>query len=196
MLLAKKFFKEPLKVGYKVINRFKDITTIKITLVTLMVVASYYFFNHVKDSTLTVISLTNAVFGIRPKTIDAWIFLRYRLLGTVIGCTFGVIYLAVATHLPKNSPYIIFLIPLFTYVTVFLSGGSQSPTTVKGAVMTLITMTLLCAPSGSNQYAFYRIIATFYGLLISILVNWVIAPTKEHPLKDFEKSLDDDTYSK
>ncbi|AQP53677.1 hypothetical protein CBF34_09340 [Vagococcus penaei] len=42
------------------------------------------------------ITLINAVIGIRPKTADAWVFFRYRLSGTIIGCLLGSVVLYIA----------------------------------------------------------------------------------------------------
>lgn len=173
----------------KVVERLREETAIKTTIGVFMTVVFYWFYNGMSDTSLIVITLTNAIYGIRPNTIDAWIFLRYRLLGTGIGCLLGLVYLSMSSFMGGNSQLSLLMIPLFTYITIVLSGGESAPTTVNGAVMTLITMTLLVPPSNDKNYVLNRILATLVGLIISILVNWVISPTKEHPLRDLKDSV-------
>lgn len=173
-------------------HKMVEKNTVKITIAVFLSVSFYTIFHMVDESSLLLITLTNAIFGIRPKTVDTWIFFRYRLLGTTIGCILGSLYLVVSVHITQLKVINVILIPLFACLTVVFSGGEKAPTTVRGAVMTLISMILLVAPDNDKNYVFHRIMATFLGLLISILVNWVIAPKKEHLVEEFKESIDEE----
>lgn len=171
-------------------EKCREINTIKIMIATFISVGCYRLFQTKIDHSLLMITLVNAIFGIRPKTVDAWIFFRFRLLGTIIGCLLGSGYLLLVSHIQMTDNLLLLFVPIFTYVTVVLSGGEKAPITVRGGVMTLITMILVVQPMSDKYYVYHRIIATFLGLLISVAVNWMIAPGDVHVIEDLEESIE------
>ncbi|MHC5268684.1 FUSC family protein [Enterococcus sp. LJL98] len=167
---------------------FTQENTIKILIAVLLSSMYYSFFND-ENGSLMLITLTNAIFGIQSKTVDSWIYIRYRLLGTIIGCLSGTLFLYLVIKFPFFSEWKIYFLPFFVYFIVVFSGGEKSPITVRGAVMSFITMALVVAPNNDKAYVFHRILATLVGLVFSIAVNWIIAPKKEHLLRDFKRSM-------
>lgn len=172
--------------------KFTQENSIKI-LIAVLLSSIYYSFHNDENGSLMLITLTNAIFGIQPKTVDSWIYIRFRLLGTVIGCLAGTLFLYLVMQYHFFSEWKIWFLPFFIYLIVVFSGGERSPITVRGAVMSFITMALVVSPSSDKTYVLHRIIATMVGLVISIGVNWIIAPQKEHLIKDLKKSINRDT---
>lgn len=173
----------------KISKRFIEQKTIKMTVVVFMCIVFYTVFKNQDSTSLMMISSGTAVFGVNASSVDSWIFARYRLLGTAIGCSAGTAYLLLQNHLNNTSLTRLILIPLATYFTVAVSGGDKSPITVRGALMTMITMTLL-APANDTNYVLQRILATFVGGLMAVLVNLLFAPKKAHIIKGLEESIE------
>lgn len=171
--------------------KFTQENSIKI-LIAVLLSSIYYSFYNDENGSLMLITLTNAIFGIQSKTVDSWIYIRFRLLGTLIGCCSGSLFLYFVMKSHFFSEWKIWFLPFFIYLIVVLSGGERSPITVRGAVMTFITMALVVAPNSDKTYVFHRIIATIVGLIISIGVNWIIAPQKEHLIRDLKRSMKQD----
>lgn len=144
---------------------FTQENSIKILIAVLLSVIYYSFYNDENDS-LMLITLTNAIFGIQTKTVDSWIYTRFRLLGTLIGCSAGTLFLYFVMKFHFFSEWKIWFLPFFIYVIVVFSGGEHSPITVRGAVMSFITMALVVAPSSDKTYVVHRIVATMVGLII------------------------------
>ncbi|WP_339099530.1 hypothetical protein IGL98_003070 [Enterococcus sp. DIV0840] len=165
--------------------------TIKMAAVVFMCIAFYSVVGTPDNTSLMMISSSTAAFGIYPKTVDVWIFARYRMLGTAIGCFFGTVYLLIQNHLTDEGLSRLIFIPFLIFITVTISGGVKSPITVRGSVMTLIAMTLV-TPVNDKNYVLQRILATLVGTLMAVLVNFLFEPKKSHILKDLRKSIDVD----
>lgn len=173
----------------KIPKRFIEQKTIKMTTVVLMCIVFYTIFKSADSPSLMMISSGTAVFGVYSSSVDSWIFARYRLLGTAIGCSAGTAYLLIQDHLNNPSLSRLIFIPLLTYLTVTISGGDKSPITVRGALMTMITMTLV-APVNDRNYVLQRILATFVGGLMAVLVNLFFAPRQAHIVKGLKESIE------
>ena len=173
----------------KIPERFIEQKTIKMTAVVFMCIAFYTVFKSQDSASLMMISSGTAVFGVKSSSVDSWIFARYRLWGTAIGCSAGTAYLLLQNHLNNTNLLRLILIPLATYFTIVASGGNKSPITVRGALMTMITMTLL-APVNDSNYVLQRILATFVGGLMVVLVNLLFAPKKAHIIKGLKESIE------
>lgn len=130
-----------------------------------------HFFLNVKDN-LVLVSTVSAVYATKSSTHDMLTFVKYRFIGTILGCLFGSIYSLLNYHIKFTSLVNLAIIPLFIFIVLLICGGDKNTIMTRAAIMPMLALILLTPPTGDATYISYRIIATFIGLAISVIVTY------------------------
>ena len=110
-----------------------------------------------------------------------------RMIGTIVGGSFGML----ATIILSNyDTYILRtgIIFLFSILTIYVCTLLNKPGSVSIACIVLLANLLLNRDYSNYLYTFSRIIETFIGILIAVIVNAYILPKNRHKTKIYNKS--------
>ncbi|WP_297521472.1 aromatic acid exporter family protein [uncultured Clostridium sp.] len=101
-----------------------------------------------------------------------------RMIGTVIGGTFGMIATIILSKYDTTLLRTI-LICLFTVFVIYVCTILKKPGSVSIACIVLLANLLLNRDYSNYIYTFSRIIETFIGIIIAVGVNVYIMPPKK-----------------
>lgn len=163
--------------------------TIKVTIVIFLCNLFYILIGQENATSAMMVAGITAIIGIHPDTSDAWIFAKYRLIGTGIGCLAGIIYFLISFWINNLTISYLVILPIIIFITVVICGGFKRTITVLGAVIAIVVMTLISNDANDWSYVWERMLATAVGVGAAILVNWIIHPGKVNLLKELIKAI-------
>lgn len=107
-----------------------------------------------------------------------------RMVGTLVGAGMGIV---VAVYAPDN----IYLIGLGIIIIIYVSNLIHQQNAASLACIVFLAIMLTLTYENPLQHAYKRIIETFIGIVIAVLVNSVFFPLKEpQPQADCPKTQD------
>lgn len=148
-----------------------DIRVFKMAFCIFFCILFYYLIGQSFRAEAMTVSCLAAIVGIQPDTSGMVDFAKQRIIGTCVGGLLGIIYYLIVEITDVLTLFQITLIPTFSVVAAYLVGGSKKLNAVKGAIATIVLMTLVITPDQGYQFALIRLLATIIGVIISILVN-------------------------
>lgn len=129
-----------------------------------------------------VVAAITTVFTLREDMENTLKYGKHRIIGNVLGAMMSIAVIAVFHLLGKTELVQLIFIPVIIMVMIALlaSFGYQEGTV--GACATLLTIVFMIPADRSYDYAFDRVVDSFIGMGIALLVNYFI------PLKIAKKS--------
>lgn len=141
--------------------------TFKTGLAVFLVLSLFTFF---KWEGLQIAALT-AVFSLREDFDKSVSFGVSRILGNSVGGFFALLFYVVDMLFGGALWVTLFFVPIATMLTIMTNVAMNNKSGIIGSVAALLIITL-SVPSGDRLlYVFVRIVETFLGVFIAILVN-------------------------
>lgn len=153
-----KFERQKLKVGLR---------TAKTGLAVFLVLLLFYL---LKWEGAQIAALT-AVFSLREDLDKSWTFGVSRLMGNVIGGGLALVFYWVSAVFAGHELIALVVLPLLVMLTIVLNVAINNASGVVGATATLLIITLSPVTGPTSWYVLARILQTFVGVFIAILVN-------------------------
>lgn len=127
---------------------------------------------HLFDWKGTQIAALTAVFSLRKDFNESLSFGTSRILGNTIGGVMAIIYYLVSDFFAGHFLVTLILVPFLAMMTIVFNVAFNNTSGVIGASSAFLLITL--APPGPGKASWYvisRVLQTFVGVLIAILVN-------------------------
>lgn len=128
----------------------------------------------------TQIAALTAVFSLREDFNKSLSFGASRVLGNTIGGVMAIIFYLISDFFKGHFLVELFLVPFLTMMTIVFNVAFNNVSGIIGASSAFLLITL--APPGPGRAWFYvvsRVLQTFVGVLIAILVNSDITQLKK-----------------
>lgn len=142
-----------------------------------------------KRDTYVVATIT-AVFTLREDMENTIIYGKHRLIGNVMGALTSVIVILVFSLLGRTDLVQLFFIPtiIILMIAVLAHLGYHEGTV--GACATLLTIVFMIPADQSYGYAFARVVDSFIGMGIALLVNYFM------PIRQKVQKIDEEILGK
>lgn len=112
-----------------------------------------------------------AVFSLREDFDKSVHFGASRVLGNSIGGAYALLYYLVERLLPQHFLVTLIMVPICVMLTIMTNVAMNNKAGVVGGVSALLIITLSIPSGDSIAYALTRILETFFGVFIAMLVN-------------------------
>lgn len=117
------------------------------------------------------IAALSAVFSLREDFDSSIQFGASRVFGNAVGGVYALLFFLLEMGLGQHSLLTLLLVPIFTMLTISTNVAMDNKAGVIGGVSAFLIITL-SIPSGNRlAYAVIRVLETFVGVFIGILVN-------------------------
>lgn len=120
----------------------------------------------------TQIAALTAVFSLRQDFNQSVSFGASRVLGNTIGGLLAILFYLVSDWFGGHYLVTLFLVPFLTMMTIVFNVAFNNVSGIIGATSAFLLITL--APPGPGRASFYvlsRVLQTFVGVLVAIIVN-------------------------
>ena len=140
-----------------------------------------------KRETYVVAAITT-VFTLREDMENTLKYGKHRIIGNVMGALMSIVVIAVFNLLGRTELVQLIFIPLIITLMIALLAGLGYQEGTVGACATLLTIVFMIPANQSYGYAFARVVDSFIGMGIALLVNYFIPLTftKKRSLKSAE----------
>ncbi|WP_025868445.1 FUSC family protein [Enterococcus crotali] len=135
-----------------------------------------------KRETYVVAAITT-VFTLREDMENTVRYGKHRIIGNVMGALMSVVVIAVFNLLGRTELVQLIFIPVIITLMIALLAGLGYHEGTVGACATLLTIVFMIPANRSYGYAFARVVDSFIGMGIALLVNYFI------PLKIGKKRI-------
>ncbi|SJZ75300.1 Aromatic acid exporter family member 1 [Pilibacter termitis] len=112
-----------------------------------------------------------AVFSLRQDFTTSVSFGKSRIIGNTVGGACAVLYFLIAEHFQRHFLVQLFILPFFIVVCISFSNGIKNNAGIIASVATLLMISLNIPENETISYAFQRVLDTFIGTFIAILMN-------------------------
>lgn len=155
---------------------------------TALAVMICIFLFHITNRGEPMIAALAAVFSLRQDLTTSVSFGRSRILGNTLGGFFAIFYFFVSQFFHNNFLVQLFLLPFLVAVIIIFSDGINNNSGIVSAIATMLLITLSLDKDESILFALQRVIDTFIGTTVAILLNFIIRP----PEKEKQEALTED----
>lgn len=141
-----------------------------------------------KRETYVVAAITT-VFTLREDMENTLKYGKHRIIGNVMGALMSVVVIAVFNVLGRTELVQLIFIPVIITLMIALLAGLGYHEGTVGACATLLTIVFMIPANQSYGYAFARVVDSFIGMGIALLVNYLIPLkiTKKRFMKPVKK---------
>ena len=126
--------------------------------------------------TYIVIALTS-IFTLREDMINTIKYGKHRVVGNLVGALTSIIVIFIFSLIGNSDIIQLFVIPLIVVIMIATLANLGFHEGTVGACATLLTILFMIPGDKSYSYAFARVIDSFIGMGIALLVNSYL-PTK------------------
>lgn len=126
-----------------------------------------------KRDTYVVAAIT-AIFTLREDMENTIKFGKHRIFGNVLGAMMAVVVIFIFKVFGDTHLVQLIAIPLVILVQIALLAHFGYHEGTVGASATLLTIVFMISPDHSYKYAFDRVVDSFIGMGIALLVNYAI----------------------
>lgn len=150
------------------IKKFRlGMRTFKTGLAVFIVLTLFYF---LQWEGLQIAALT-AVFSLR-EDFDTSLSIGYsRIFGNTVGAALSLIFYFIRDLLGEPFWITLVLVPILTMLTIMINVACGNKLGVIGSVAALLIITLSIPQGDTLLYALARVIETFVGVFVAIMVN-------------------------
>ncbi|GCF95430.1 FUSC family protein [Enterococcus florum] len=146
---------------------------------------------HLLDRGSPLIAALAAVFSLRQDLNTSLSFGRSRILGNSIGGFFALAYIYIRDYVYHSFSMELIVLPLMVILVIVISDGIDNNSGIISAIATMLLISLSIPQGESAIYALNRVLDTFIGTLIAIILNGVIRPPEIEKEKAIEEDLDE-----
>lgn len=126
------------------------------------------------------IAALTAVFCLREDWDKSWSFGASRLMGNLIGGGLALVFYWVQAWFGGHVWGSLLILPLLVMLTIVLNVAINNASGVVGATATLLIITLSPVTGPTSWYVIARILQTFVGVFVAILVNVDVQRLKKY----------------
>lgn len=159
------------------------------TVKTALAVMFCILFFQLTDRGTPIVATLAAVFALREDLSSSIDFGKSRIIGNTIGGAGAFIYYAFLQLVPNEVFGQLVLIPLIVAAIITFSIRIDNKAGIIGGIATFLFIALSIPRSESYLYAFNRVIDTFIGTIIAVLLNFALKSPLEHKEESIEDKL-------
>lgn len=138
-----------------------------------------------------VVSAITAVFTLREDHANTVKFGRHRIAGNTFGALASMVCIFIFKSLGRTPLVQLIAIPLVIMVIIALLVKFDYAEGTVGACATLLTILFMIPVQESYFYAFNRVLDSFIGMFVAIMVNQLFPSSRQLDVKDdWEESVD------
>lgn len=127
-----------------------------------------------------VVSAITAIFTLREDHANTLRFGKHRIAGNTFGALASMVCILIFKTFGRSSLVQLIAIPLVIMIIIALLVKFDYSEGTVGACATLLTILFMIPGHESYLYAFNRVVDSFIGMFIAIVVNQVL-PTRRAP---------------
>ena len=142
-----------------------------------------------KRDTYVVATIT-AVFTLREDMENTIRYGKHRLIGNVMGALTSIVVILVFSLLGRTDLVQLFFIPTIIILMIAILAHLGYYEGTVGACATLLTIVFMIPSDQSYGYAFARVIDSFIGMGIALLVNYSI-PVRRNVQEVKEETIEE-----
>lgn len=135
------------------------------------------------------IATVAAVFSLRQDMTATVKSAKSRIIGNTVGCLAAMTYILLQHYTAHILLIQLFLLPVLVASVISFQDGIDNNMGIISGIATLILITLSTPPGDSAIVAFDRIVDTFIGTGIAIVINTFINPPSDEAEKEIEEDL-------
>lgn len=117
------------------------------------------------------IAALTAVFSLREDLDKSWSFGLSRVVGNTIGGLMALIYFLLTSLLGQHYLVTLLTIPVLTMCTIVLNVAINNNNGIVGSAAAFMIIALSIPTGNAFSYAIIRVLQTFLGVFVAILVN-------------------------
>lgn len=117
------------------------------------------------------IAALTAVFSLREDLDKSWSFGVSRILGNSIGGGMALMFYLLQSVFGDRVLVTLLGVPFFTMATIVLNVAFNNKAGIVGATAALLIITLSVPTGNAFSYVIIRVLQTFLGVFVAILVN-------------------------
>lgn len=117
------------------------------------------------------IAALTAVFSLREDLDKSWSFGLSRVVGNTIGGLMALIYFLCVGVLGQHYLVTLLTIPVLTMCTIVLNVAINNNNGIVGSAAAFMIIALSIPTGNAFSYAIIRVLQTFLGVFVAILVN-------------------------
>lgn len=140
-----------------------------------------------KRETYVVAAITS-VFTLREDMENTIKYGKHRLIGNVMGALTSILVIVVFKLLGRTDMIQLFFIPIIIVLMIAVLAHLGYYEGTVGACATLLTIVFMIPPNQSYGYAFARVVDSFIGMGIALLVNYYL-PIKKSNNQQIEEKI-------
>lgn len=144
---------------------------------------------HISDRGAPLIAALSAVFALRQDLTTSVSFGRSRIIGNVFGGALAMLYFLIQTHFHSQFLLQLFLLPTFVIVIIVFSDGIGNNAGIISGISTMLLIAMSIPEGESLIFAFNRVLDTFIGILVAVLLNLYVHPKKQEREKQIAEDL-------
>lgn len=153
------FDKQKIKIGMR---------TAKTGLAVFLVLLLFHFLSWEGSQ----IAALTAVFSLREDLDKSWSFGLSRVVGNTIGGLMALIYFLLMGLLGQHYLVTLLAIPLLTMFTIVFNVAINNTNGIVGSAAAFMIIALSVPTGNAFAYAIIRVLQTFLGVFVAILVNF------------------------
>lgn len=131
-----------------------------------------------------IVSSITSIFTLREDMDNTLKFGKHRVVGNVFGAILSLLVMFIFNTFGKSELVQIITIPLVIVLLITMLNLFQCQEGTVGASATLLTILFMIPDTHSYAYAFNRVIDSFIGMFIALMINMLL-PVKK--IKAIEK---------
>ncbi|WP_312497621.1 aromatic acid exporter family protein [Enterococcus sp.] len=155
------------------LGRFRlGMRTIKTAIAVMLCILLFHFL----DRGQPLIAALSAVFSLRQDLTTTLSFGRSRILGNSIGGGTAIFYFLTKQYFHHDFLIELLVLPALVMFIIVISDGINNNSGIISGIATMLLITLSVPQGESIIFALDRVLDTFIGTLIALMINFVIRP--------------------
>lgn len=157
-------------------KKFKlGMRTVKSSLAVFLVILLFGIFGWEGTN----IAALAAVFSLREDFDKSLHFGASRILGNSVGGVFALVFFLINQFFDGHFWVTLFGVPICVMLTIMTNVAMDNQAGIIGGVSAMLIITLSIPAGETVQYVFIRVLETFIGVFIAILVNYDVDKLKK-----------------
>jgi len=123
-----------------------------------------------------------SVFTLRQDSMETWKFTKVRIFSNVLGAIVAVGFVFLYKFFPTPSLAMLILLPLGVVIIIVFCDTINQNMAIIGASSTFLVLLITNSEILSVDLVLQRVIDTFIGSIVSIIINHLLWPQKNNKL--------------
>lgn len=125
------------------------------------------------------IAALSSVFTLRQDSTETWKFTKIRIFSNIIGAIIAVLFVFLYKLFPSHFWANLVLLPLGVIIIIIFCDAINQNMAIIGASSTFLVLLITNSELLSINLVLLRVVDTFIGSLVSIIINVLIKPQKK-----------------